>query len=81
MKPAGKSAGTDAEFEEVDSINKFIAENGGIVFVKDNNGASHDVVKADKVAGTPKADIALLNSKGQEVIWISHKKGKTASSF
>ena len=81
VKPAGKSAGTDAEFEEVDSINKFIAENGGIVFVKDNNGASHDVVKADKVTGTPKADIALLNSKGQEVIWISHKKGKTASSF
>jgi len=40
-----------------------------------------DVVGARKIGGTPKADLALFNSRGNPVFWISHKKAGDASAF
>tara|TARA_Y100000034_G_C6763641_1_gene340295 strand:+ start:57 stop:749 length:693 start_codon:yes stop_codon:yes gene_type:complete len=39
------------------------------------------VVSTDTVEGTPKADFALVNTKGNHVCWISHKAAGDASSF
>tara|TARA_R100000458_G_scaffold23498_1_gene21042 strand:+ start:6367 stop:7566 length:1200 start_codon:yes stop_codon:yes gene_type:complete len=40
-----------------------------------------DIVGARKIGGTPKADLALFDSKGNPVFWISHKKAGGASAF
>jgi hypothetical protein len=32
-------------------------------------------IAIDEITGSPKADFAILNSKGQEVFWISYKSG------
>jgi len=40
-----------------------------------------DIVGARKIGGTPKADLALFNSRGNPVFWISHKKAGDASAF
>lgn len=38
-------------------------------------------VGARKVEGTPKADLALVDAKGNEVVWISYKKGRSVKDF
>jgi len=35
----------------------------------------YEVAKAEKTPGTPKSDFHLLDDKGKEVVWISHKDG------
>ena len=40
-----------------------------------------DIVEARKIGGTPKADLALFDSRGNPVFWISHKKAGDASAF
>ena len=40
-----------------------------------------DITDGYKVQGTPKADLALTNSKGTPVIFISHKDGDSAKDF
>jgi hypothetical protein len=45
------------------------------------NGRIEEVASIISVTGTPKADFALLNMKGEEVFWLSHKAGRKASDF
>tara|TARA_R100000008_G_scaffold46051_2_gene27120 strand:+ start:13211 stop:14218 length:1008 start_codon:yes stop_codon:yes gene_type:complete len=40
-----------------------------------------DIVGARKIGGTPKADLALFDSRGNPVFWISHKKAGDAFAF
>ena len=46
------------------------------VYMHDRNGVKHHIVGAHQVPGNPKADIALVNDKGEHVFHISHKASK-----
>jgi len=39
------------------------------------------VANIESTPGTPKSDFHLVNAKGQEVAWLSHKDGTKASQF
>jgi hypothetical protein len=39
------------------------------------------VAGLEKTEGVPKSDFHFLDDKGQEVIWMSHKKGNKANDF
>lgn len=49
--------------------------------IKCGNKIYHDIVKCISTPGTPKSDFHFINQKGEEVFWISHKKGKTTRDF
>lgn len=79
-KPSGFKA-MDAEIfatNELDSlIKRAVSENGeNGINVKVGKFTIKDVVSAssEHIKGDPKADIALFDSKGKEVGFISHKK-------
>lgn len=40
-----------------------------------------NIVGAVSTPGTPKSDFHLINDKGKEMVWISHKGGSTAKDF
>ena len=42
---------------------------------------THKIVKAESTAGTPKSDFHLVNEKGEDCVWLSHKDGKAAKDF
>jgi hypothetical protein len=42
---------------------------------------TYKVAGAASTYGTPKSDFHLINDAGQEVVWISHKDGRTAKDF
>jgi len=46
------------------------------VMMYDRHGNKHRIVGAQQVSGNPKADIALVNDKGEHVIHISHKESE-----
>jgi hypothetical protein len=56
-------------------INVVIKKRGSIFFV------GKDIIGAREVPKTPKADFALYDIRKKNVIYISHKAGKTANSF
>lgn len=41
----------------------------------------YDVASAASTPGSPKSDFHLLDSRGREVVWISHKDGHTSKCF
>jgi len=41
----------------------------------------YDVYTAVTTPGTPKSDFHLVNAEGEELVWISHKDGRTAKDF
>jgi len=41
----------------------------------------YDVYSAASTLGTPKSDFHLLDINGKEIVWISHKDGKTPRDF
>ena len=41
----------------------------------------YDVYAVVTTPGTPKSDFHLVDMKGKELVWISHKDGKTAKDF
>lgn len=45
------------------------------------NGKIYDVSDAASTYGTPKSDFHLVDPKGNEIVWISHKDGKSAKDF
>ena len=53
----------------------------GSADIKVGNKIYKDITDGYKVPGTPKADLALTNSKGTPVIFISHKDGDSAKDF
>jgi hypothetical protein len=83
---------TSTEQGEADFINTFnrqlddilTKENIPCIDLEIGNKTFHNVVGVNKVAGTPKADlafVALRNRKLVEVAWCSHKMGSTAKDF
>lgn len=85
-KPDRPPAGIEGETKTVERINiqlkniikKYNYKNGVPVICK---GKVVNVVSCIKVPGTPKSDLALLDSKGKEVVWISYKMGKSVKDF
>jgi hypothetical protein len=84
-KPDGPAAGIDEEERQVANINAQLNEimaKKNVKSVKLKVGSKYyDVVRAGKVEGTPKADLALFDEKGNEVVWISYKKGSGPRDF
>lgn len=83
----GAAAGIEAENKTVDRINlmlknamkKYSYTDGVPIIAKGK--VVGKAVSCWKVPGTPKSDIALLDKNGQEVVWISYKKGTSAKDF
>lgn len=42
---------------------------------------TYDVFDAASTFGTPKSDFHLIDQDGKEIVWISHKDGKTERNF
>lgn len=43
--------------------------------------ATYEIAGAETTPGTPKSDFHLLDNNGKEIVWISHKDGRTAKDF
>jgi len=78
----GAGSGTSAEDAELRSLNKQfekIKEQDGVQEITLIVGKrQYKVASADSTPGTPKSDFHLLDSMGNEVVWISHKDGRRA---
>ena len=67
-------------------INKYITKIGAPITISAGKHIFKDIYGANKVEGTPKADIALVTYDGKmkkfvDVCFISHKMGKDAGGF
>jgi len=86
-KPSGKKNVMEAEENAIKSINEALKKIGHPIIckVKKSDGAGYftfnDVVGCGNVRGTPKADFTLVNSKGDHVAFISHKKAGGAKAY
>jgi hypothetical protein len=74
------------ELEVLQQINKYIVDQGGPINVKVGTHIFKEIYGANKVSGTPKADIALVSynqttKKFCDVCFISHKMGRDAKGF
>lgn len=84
-KPEGKGAGVDIEMREINAINeqfnKIRSTTGQTsipVKVKNQTIYAYQCVKTP---GVPKSDFSVLDEKGNEVLWISHKEGSAPRDF
>lgn len=83
----GKGAGSGTAKEDV-ALKSLIAQ---IDEAKSTVGKStipikigarfYDVYSAASTPGTPKSDFHLIDIDGKEIVWISHKDGKTPKDF
>ena len=85
-KEKGKmAAGIDAELKTANSINDQIQDingkTGKKTIIVNINGKKYNVSKCIKIEGFVKSDLALLNENGEEVVWISYKKGNSPKDF
>ena len=74
------------ELDALKTINKYIVAQGGPINVSVGTHKFENVFGANKISGTPKADIALVcfdETKGKfyDACFISHKMGTDASGF
>jgi len=81
----GEGAGTLKEDRELLSLKKQIndakiKEASSTIFLKIKN-IKYEVFDAFSTPGTPKSDFHLIDIHGNEIVWISHKDGKTAKDF
>lgn len=81
----GAGAGTAVEDMELRSLQKQLNDirsniAQGTIKIKVGNKV-YDIAGAETTPGTPKSDFHLLDVNGKEVVWISHKKGRTAKDF
>lgn len=81
----GSGFGTRDEDMELTRLNDQLDDikskiNKGIVPVKVGNTV-YEVAAAVTTPGTPKSDFHLVDYKGHEIVWISHKKGRTPKDF
>ena len=81
----GEGSGTAKEDKELESLINQIdaakaAEASTTIKVK-VAGKTYKVFTAVSTPGTPKSDFHLVDENGKEVVWISHKDGKTAKDF
>ncbi len=82
----GKGAGTRVEDANLrilsDSISDLVKQNNNNpILVQVKGQKPQEVVSANTVPGQPKSDFVLQNSKGDPVIFISHKKEGGPSKF
>ena len=76
----GTGSGTRIEVEALSGLQQQLNELGP-VNVRVGKKIYKNIVEGYKVPGTPKADLALKNSDGKPVIFISHKDCCTAKNF
>lgn len=76
----GTGSGTRIEVEALAGLQQQLNELGP-VNVRVGKKIYKNIVEGYKVPGTPKADLALKNSDGKPVIFISHKDCCTAKNF
>lgn len=81
----GSGAGTVKEDRELmslrDQLNEIrSATKQGLVPIKVGNKV-WQVADAASTPGTPKSDFHLLDVNGNEIVWISHKDGRSARDF
>jgi len=78
----GAGAGTAKEDAELKSLqNQIISEiekSSKATVTIDVNGTKHEITAAVTTPGTPKSDFHLLDTEGNEVVWVSAKDGKSA---
>lgn len=81
----GAGAGTAVEDMELrslqtqlDDIRTSTAQ--GVIPIKVGNKVFM-IAGAETTPGTPKSDFHLVDADGKEVVWISHKKGRSAKDF
>ena len=83
----GKGAGfgtvkEDRELQAlIDEIDKIKASIGSATVPIKIGKVVHQVFTAASTPGTPKSDFHLLDLDGKEIVWISHKDGKTQKDF
>jgi hypothetical protein len=82
---ARETNSTKKEDAELASLKKQIDEalsksTKPYIIVKVGN-KKYNVAGAESTKGTPKSDFHLLDENGKEVVWISHKDGKSAKDF
>jgi hypothetical protein len=81
----GAGAGTAKEDRELESLKdqidaaKAAIANSTVPITI--NGKKYDVYGAESTPGTPKSDFHLVDINGNEVVWISHKDGRTQKDF
>ena len=86
-KPTGKKNVMEAEENAIKGINEALKKIGHPIIckVKKSDGPGYftfkDVVACGNVRGTPKADFTLVNTKGDHVAFISHKKEGGAKAY
>lgn len=83
----GKGAGfsTRDEDRELNSLNSQLdairsKDKTGVVKIKVGK-KTYEVAAAVSTPGTPKSDFHLVDANGNQVAWISHKKGRTAKDI
>ena len=81
----GAGGGTIKEDRELESLIKQIDEAkkqvaSSIIKVKVAN-KTYDVFTAASTSGVPKSDFHLVDVKGNEIVWISHKDGSRSKDF
>lgn len=85
VKPKAGVSSVHYENTEIESINnqlKGIMEQKGFDYVPFKfKNRIYNVVKCQKTPGTPKSDFHLLDTDGNECLWISHKNGKSPRDF
>ena len=80
------TAAERGEYMVLQDINQYIAHLETPITMNVNGKLLHNIYGANKVDGTPKADIALVaynaqRKKFEEVYYLSHKLGNDASGF
>lgn len=81
----GSGSGTRAEDAALTAFKKELydvlnKENVPCIYLKIGNRIEK-VSEIESTPGTPKADFHMLDPNGNEVFWISHKKGRKANDF
>lgn len=81
----GEGSGTAKEDAALASLREQIdaaktKEGKAVIKVKVGN-KTYECFDAISTPGTPKSDFHLVDANGKEVVWISHKDGKTEKDF
>ena len=76
QKPVQRGDIRKKESHFVNDLHNQITSSKQPVHMYDSNGVKHHIVGAHQIPGNPKADIALVNHKGEHVIHISHKESE-----
>ena len=85
VKTKGKTSGLDVESAAIKSLKEALVKariaSGGSINIKIKNKTIKDCYDVEKTNGTPKSDFHIVNSLGNPVIFISHKKGSRPNDF